>query len=277
MRLEELREHIRIGREAWPALALSDEDFVRYVSAHVSAQVSTHGSEAGAPLVEHAADLWLASACAMGVPGAAAAFERAHRTTIEQAVGRIDRGAVDDGTQAVLVSLLVRDGDVPPRIAAYEGRAALRSWLAIVAARATLKLRRNMDDRPHESVSALSEAVVEDEPELALAKSRYGPELEAALRDALSRLDARQIVLLRLHHGKHWSVDRLAGVYGVGRSTAARWVAAARAALLEETKRLMHERLRLTSSELGSVLKILQGSLDVSLLRLLDRDGELDE
>lgn len=264
MRPADLHEHIAIGRAAWPDVALDDDDFVRFVAAH--------GKESGVPPVERAADLWIACACATSAEGAASAFERTYRGAIERAVSRVDRGAVDDGTQAVLVSLLVREGSTPPRIAAYGGRAALKTWLTTVATRAALKLRRNMDDRQHESVSALSNAVTSIEPELAFAKVRYGPDLEGALRAALARLDARQVVLLRLHHAKGWSIDRLGGLYGVGRSTAARWVAAARDALLEETKREVKGRLRLTSSELTSLVDLLRSNLDVSLLRLLDTE-----
>ena len=261
---ESLAAHVRAGREAWPDVPLADADFVHHVAAL---------GDANGPLpLEYAADLWIATACALGVTGAASAFERTYRTVIERAIARVDRTVVDDGTQAVLVSLLVRDAESAPRIAAYAGRAALRTWLTTVATRTALNLRRNKDDQPHESVSKLSDAVVAGEPELVFARARYGPELEAALGEALGRLDPRQLVLLRLHHAQGWSIDRLGGLYNVGRSTAARWVAAARDALLEETKKSMHARVRLTASELESLVGLLQSNLDTSLLRLLDED-----
>ncbi len=261
MTIDELREHIERGRAAWPELALRDEDFASYLEAL---------PEAGVPPLEHAADLWIACACALGVTGAAASFERVFRSTLERAVARVDRSVVEDATQTALVSLLVRQGDRAPRISSYSGRAAMRTWLTTVAMRAAHRLRRNLDDRPHESLSAVSAAVVDSEPELAFAKTRYAQELEGSLRDALARLEPRQVVLLRLHHAQGWSVDRLGAFYSIGRSTAARWVASARSALLAETKRLMKERVQLTSTELDSLVVLLQSNLEVSLLRLLD-------
>ena len=118
------------------------------------------------------------------------------------------------------------------------------------------------------------DAFVADEPELALAKARYGPELEASLRAALAALEPRQIVLLRLHHAKGWSVDRLGGIYRVGRSTAARWVAAARDALLDGAKSHLRARLNLTPAELESLVVLLRSNVELSLVRLLEDEED---
>jgi RNA polymerase sigma-70 factor (ECF subfamily) len=259
-----LQERIAQGRAAWPEIDLGEGVFLRYLSDRAE------GGEL--PPLAYAADLWLACACAEGVRAAAPAFERVYRSTIERAVMRVDRSAVDEGTQAVLVALLVPERDSPARISTYSGRSALRTWLTTIATRTTLKLRRRRDDQGHESIAGLMQAVVGDEPELVLARARYGKEVENALRTALTTLDPRHAVLLRLHHVAGWSVDRLGETYRVGRSTAARWVVTAREALFTETKRILHERLPLTPSEVASVVALVQSQLNVSLLRLLERD-----
>jgi RNA polymerase sigma-70 factor (ECF subfamily) len=110
------------------------------------------------------------------------------------------------------------------------------------------------------------------EPELAMAKARYAADLDAALRSALTTVDRRKLVLLRLHHGKGWSLDRLATVYQVSRATAGRLVVDAREALLEEIKRHLAQRLKVTESELESLVGILRSDLQVSLLRILGSD-----
>jgi len=157
------------------------------------------------------------------------------------------------------------------RIGEYGGRASLRSWLATVSARAALNLRRRRDARPHDSLAALARVAVAEDPELRLAKARYAPQLEQALRRALVRLSPRQRVLLRLHHIEGWSIDRLGELYRVGRSTAARWVNAAREELLAATKREIAERLGLSEREVESLLRALQSDLlHVSLGPLLD-------
>jgi RNA polymerase sigma-70 factor (ECF subfamily) len=255
------------GRAAWPDLPLDDAAFVRKI-----AKATTDGS---LPPVEHAGELFLACACVAGTKGAAAAFEKTYRGLLERAIARVDRAGADEGTQVVLVSLLVTTPEGPPRIDTYGGRSSLRAWLATVGTRAAMKLHRRLGDRAHESVGGLVDAFVADEPELALAKARHGPELAASLRTALASLEPRQLLLLRLHHAQGWSVDRLGAMYKVGRSTAARWVGAAREALVETAKRDLRARLKLTSTELDSLVALLQSNLEVSLVRLLE-DGAKD-
>jgi RNA polymerase sigma-70 factor (ECF subfamily) len=265
---QELRDRIDAGRAAWPDIALDEAAFVRHLAGH---------SPESLPPRSHAADLWIACACATGVAGAALGFERAYRPAIERAVARVDRASVDEGTQAVLVSLLVAEAGARPRIAEYAGRAALRTWLATVAANAAMRLHRRRDDQPHDSLSGLAEEMAHAEPEIALAKARHGADLETALRDALANLDARQRMLLRVKHVKGWRLERVATMYRVSRATAARMITAAHQALSAETKRLLRERLKVSPSELESLVKLLQSQLEVSLVKLLGADDTQPE
>jgi RNA polymerase sigma-70 factor (ECF subfamily) len=259
-----LGERVTAGHAAWPALRLDDVAFVRHLA--------THSAE-GLPPLAHSGDLWLACGCALAVPGAAEAFERTFRSFIERAVARVDRSSVDEATQSVLVSLLVAEPGIPRRIGEYAGRAGLKAWVTTIAANATLRLHRRIGDQPHDTLSGLAEQVARAEPELALAKARHARDLEAALRDALESLDGRQRVILRVRHVKGWRLEQVATMYRVSRATAARMVTAAHESLLVETKRLLRERLRLTDSELESLVALLQSQLEVSLVRLLGETG----
>jgi RNA polymerase sigma-70 factor len=76
---------------------------------------------------------------------------------------------------------------------------------------------------------------------------------------------------LRLHHIDGWTIDRLAAVYQVARSTAAAWLHGAREKLLEATRADLCARLRLAPAELESLMRALEtGLLEVSLARLLE-------
>jgi len=262
----ELEASVSAGRAGWPDLAVESSDFVRHLATHVH--------RGRLPPVDHAAEMWLACACTHGALGAAEAFEQTYREPIERAVARIDRRLTDEGTQIVLTSLLVRSDDEPPRVSRYGGRSALETWLATVAARATLKLGRRKGDQRHASVSALVDVAGADDPDLALVRARYAPELALALGAAVTGLPARQRVLLRLHYADRWSLERLAALYDVSRATMARWLAAARGELSEKTKGLLRERLHATSSEVESLAAFLGADLEVSLARLLESSGE---
>ena len=76
-------------------------------------------------------------------------------------------------------------------------------------------------------------------------------------------------MLLRFHHLDGLTVDDLARMYNVHRATAARWVAAAREAVFEETRLRLHDRLGVDDSTAVSVVKLVQSQLVNSLRRLL--------
>src|SRR5207245_2776368 len=81
----------------------------------------------------HAADLWLACACARGVPSAAEELERAFFGELDRAVASLDSSAsfADDVRQAIRERLYVRASGTLPGIATYTGEGPLSGWLWI--------------------------------------------------------------------------------------------------------------------------------------------------
>jgi RNA polymerase sigma-70 factor (ECF subfamily) len=249
----------RKGQEQWPDLAVDRDAFARHL-ARVSAEAP--------PSIDHAADLYLACACALEVPGAIAAFEQTYGADLARAVARIhgESAFVADAVQAVRERLLMRRGDEPPRIGDFAGRSALRTWLASAAARVALNLRRGLAEQPHLEVQsdlAVSGALP---VEMAMLRARYKNDLEASIAAALRSLSPRDRTLLRLHLAQRMSIDGIGAAYKVGRSTAARWLAAAREALGEETKRHFCQRVGLPPAEFDSIAAALRSDLDVSLV-----------
>lgn len=263
--LEWVRAHVEAGRQAWPDLALD----VALATRHVEER----GQNEPLP-IDHAADLYLACACAHGVAGAVDAFERRFASDLDGALARVASNAAarDDAKQALRVRLFVAEDGTLPRIAAYAGRAPLKRWLAATAVRIALNLRRNMADRPHDMFSS---SIVRDvgghrPPELAYVRARYKTEFEDAVRAALRALSPRDATLLRLHLEQRLGIDALGAMYGVGRSTAARWLQAARATLEESIKKELREKLGLTPSELESLAGELLSQLEVSVVAILN-------
>src|SRR5262245_12862472 len=67
-----LRAMLALGRQSWPALPLSDEEFLRHLADRLP-----EGIELAAALENlHAADLFLACACTLQKPQALTAFDR---------------------------------------------------------------------------------------------------------------------------------------------------------------------------------------------------------
>jgi RNA polymerase sigma-70 factor (ECF subfamily) len=247
------------GRAEWPGIQVDAGRF--------AAHVADLAERRGTPEPEHAADLYLAYACASGAAGACAAFDARHRDGLVRAAARATKSdaLAEEAVQVLRVKLFVQD---PPKILDYGGRAKLSTWLASAAARTALNLleaKGAREDEPLDTGRFLARA----DPELEYVRARYAGELEPALVAALGRLSERDRVVLRLHFVERMTIDALAKVYDVGRSTTARWLAAARETLLDHARRELQERLGLTTSELQSLGGDLASQLQVSLLRLL--------
>jgi RNA polymerase sigma-70 factor (ECF subfamily) len=217
-------------------------------------------------------DLYLACACATGVPGAAAVFTGRYRPTVRSAVARIVRDAdAAEIEQRVSNDLLVGSGTTPPKIASYAGRSPLERWLGIVAQREALTWLRENRAEARARVAAAAEPKPGGgvHPEIAFLKERYRSDFEWALRQALERVAERERVLLRLHVVNGLTVEAIGKMYGVSQPTASRWLATARETLLADVKATLAARLGTASDEIASLAGLVASRLDVSLSALL--------
>jgi RNA polymerase sigma-70 factor (ECF subfamily) len=251
-------------RAAWPQFDLAYDEFERHVALHVGSE--GHLAEA------HAEDLYLACACASGNDGALAAFERTFAVDMERAVASIhsSRAFVEETLQVLRERLFVSKNGRPGRIADYAGRASLKTWLIAVTVRSAISLRRRKGEQPHQAfVHGDDRRLVERGPEQEFLLRQYKGAFEDAVRVALTRLPAKQRMLLRLNLVDGMSIDKLGIAYRVGRATAARWLASARRELLEQARAELCTKLGIASAELDSLAADIRSRIDVSVLRLL--------
>src|SRR5207237_4983996 len=106
------------------------------------------------------------------------------------------------------------------------------------------------------------------DPELDLIRRRAEEEFRTCLRAAVAALSDHERHLLRLHHADGLSTVAMAKMFGVSQPTMSRRVQGARQAVLEETKRLLKERLAFSSRDLESFLGMLDSRLDVSISQI---------
>jgi RNA polymerase sigma-70 factor (ECF subfamily) len=262
---EELRSRLEAGRAAWPGVRIAPGDFARHIAER---------SADGLPQAALAADLYIACACALGLPLAIDAFQRAFRADVARAIARTDSSPafLDDVMQALSVKLFVRAGEAPPAIAEYGGRSSLRGWLITVAKRTALNLRRNKADQAHEAIaSGVTALGTAAGPEMALLKARYKAEFERSIRAALASLSEKERTLLVLHLVNGMTLPQLAVMQKVSRATVARWLAVAREALFEATRKELVGRLKLSESEYESLVALVRSQLEVSLAAAVAR------
>lgn len=262
------------GRAAWPDVPLDPLEF----AAHLAARVPEAPPDLAAAIGElHAADLYLACACARGEPRALACFDDHFMAAVGRTWGGRHRLAdfADEVRQALRVRLLVAEGGAPPRIAGYSGRGPLAAWVRMAATRLGLDLRRRERPGARDDDDELTLEARGDDPELEYLKTRYAAELTEALQTTLAALSARTANVLRLHYQAGMTVDAIGTMYRVSGRTVQRWLAEARRTILGETRRLLSERLGLTDSRLDSLIGLVRSRLDISISQyLLPRQDE---
>lgn len=277
-----LRRAWEIGHGRWPHVELPSDVFAR----HLSRLLPEASAESPlAPLIEQLAleDLYLACACVHGVPSAIETLEREYLAKLPGLLGHIklpSATTLDDVCQMVRTHLLLPTDKAVPRIAEYTGRGALMSWIRVVAVRMALRQRASDRETPEENRLAALEALPAPGPdaEFDLIKRRYHREFRQATREAFASLPSEQRHLLRLHFIERLPTTRLGPLFGVDQSTVSRWLKSARQAVYEETKRLLKERLGLSSHDFESMLADIESRFDVSLSQVLgEEEDEEDE
>jgi RNA polymerase sigma-70 factor (ECF subfamily) len=263
---DELARCLAQARARWPGHATSDERFAEAAA----------GCAKGVELAKlHTDDLYLACGCADGDPAALAGFETLCAAAIDRAMaatGATPSERADLG-QVVRQRLLVAPAaGGAPRIATYSARGALVAWVRVVATReAADMLRKTRKEVPAGDDELAALIANDDDPAVGYLKRLYRGEFKRAFEAAVAALDDRDRLVLRQHALDGLSIDELAKLHGVHRATTARWVEAAREAVLAGTQRDLTTRLQLSRTELASVIRMIRSNLDVSLPRLLGR------
>jgi len=219
----------------------------------------------------HPGALALAQAASRGDAAAIELLERTHRGVLDAICWRYASPghSAADLRQILREKLYVAPPGGRPKLAEYAGRGELASWLRITAVRVFLDLDKRKD-RARESTTSDGELAMPDPGDLSLEviKAEYRAAVAEAMRDAAARLDLAERHLLHQHFVAGLSIDELGVALGIHRATAARRVARAREALVDDTRALLAARLRLSSEELDEVIGMVLSRLDVSIPRL---------
>ena len=243
---------------------VADEVFVRYLSARVPTDASPDSLAA-----LHADDLYLACACATGVPGAVEAFDRQFLgSDLDRALARITSSppVVEEVRQQLRVKLFVGEAG-PGKIADYSGRGPLAGWVRVAAVRTALNLvTRQGPDTPSGDDQEPLLGVAD--PETEYLKTQHRAEFEQAFRSALSTLSIEQRQLLRLHYVDGLTLGQIGRLRQVHESTISRRLLAARDQLLGETRRALSAELHLAPAEVDSLMGRVISRADVTLSTL---------
>lgn len=220
------------------------------------------------------ADLELAKAVLAGEPVALGELDRRLRVQARIAAARIDSNPafIDEVAQQLAERLLLPREDAPPRLAEFSGSGPLDAFLRVAALRVALNLRggavaARSDELDEASLDAAAEGAADVETRL--LRAQYQAPFREALREAFAALPREQRQVMRLHYGGGLSGQAIARMMQVDRSTVVRWLASARSALMNETRRRLRDQLKLSPAELTSLIGAMRSQLDLSLSAIL--------
>ena len=86
----------------------------------------------------------------------------------------------------------------------------------------------------------------------------------------MGELDGRERNVLRLHHMGGMTLEQVARMYAVDRSTVVRLLQKVRGKLFTQTCKALREELAIERAELDDVLALIRSRFEVSLGRLLE-------
>lgn len=264
-------EALEIAASAHSGFSLSEEVLADAIARRLPANQPLAEGLAGLDL----ADIALAAALETGVPAAMAAFDELAGAAFDQAIRAVrgSRAVEDELRSRVMVRVLGPRGEgaPAPAIRGYGGRSSLRSWLRVIAIREAIKLVTTARRDPATSDDALYTALAPDVgPEIQYMKALYREQVREAFTAALAGLTDKQRVLFRQAILDELTLDQLAPLHGVGRSTVGRWLVAARADLARKVRAELAARLDIPARDVDSILRLVKSQLDITLGPLRD-------
>ncbi len=267
---QRLADIVGAAKREWPAVSLADQTFV----AHLAERLPADEEPAAALAAVCGSDLFLACACAHGVPAAIAELESRYmpRAAATLAKNGSLASQKEELLQLIRMHILLAEHMPRPRIAEYSGRAPLGAWFRVVVSRFIIDYARaHSVPLPPDEPDLL--ATPTPDPELAYLKVNHGKDLEVAFRETLAALPPRLANVLRLSYIEGVAADAIGAMYKVSGRTVQRWIADARVKILERTQARLGERLRLPESQVDSIIVLVQSQIDASICRFFDKDG----
>jgi RNA polymerase sigma-70 factor len=280
MKLEELLYRAwEKGRRRWPQVELPADIFVRHFI-QLWRKVATE-EELALRLERDTLDvegMYLACACVYKIPKADQILEHEYFKKLRPLLRRLglSEARVDEVLQMVRELLLMGTRESGPKLAGYTGSGRLMRWMETVAVRIVPKTGSSIPPMPGDStLGALAWSGTD--PELALIKSDYRREFRQALNDARATLSDRDHNLILFHYSHRMPTTQMGPIFGVDQSTISRRLKEARDKILRETKRLLKERLNLSSQEFESLMNIIWSNIDISLSQIFSDDEDKEK
>ena len=222
----------------------------------------------------HEKDLELARACERGDEAAWDRFVLEYRPILYRSADAIDPSGgareIADSLYAELYGLKEKEGERQSLFSYYQGRSSLATWLRAILAqrfvdriRATKRLSELPDDdvvQDEGSTRPFSTAV-QHEPD----SSRLAAAMQAALRETLAALEARDRLRLGCYYAQEMTLVQIGKLTKESEATVSRQLARTRKSIKEEVEKRLRDRHTFSDREIAE-----------SFAAIVADSGELD-
>jgi RNA polymerase sigma-70 factor len=204
----------------------------------------------------HTDDLYIATACAHGSEGAWRRFDAVHRKDLNQVCGYLGYGFSPELAQTLWSDLFLPDRSGQSRIASYDGRSSLGTWLhVIVTHRVINELRRKSNAiqrliRVPEVVDHRALSRVEARPH----SSRYEAMIKRCLEAACKTLTAQEKLILLSRYDEGLRLGEIARLLNIHQSTVTRQLDRMLKKLGNELRARLSKDYRLKKAEIDECL-----------------------
>lgn len=223
----------------------------------------------------HGSDLYLTTACAQCGPGGGGEADdpgssrqssipwKTFATTYGNYIRNLARlfhhsgFLAEDLANNILADLYLPDRSGASRIASYDGRSSLSTWLRVIVCNRAINVRRSNPDTPRRRETEIErhdEHALEN-IELTLRSRRYRLALEDSLRAACNALSGRErlILLWRYEHGL--PLGHIARLLGIHQSNVTRQLGRIQARLRSDVITMLAERHGLSQPAIRECLE----------------------
>lgn len=232
----------------------------------------------------HNRDLYLATCCAERFDSAWRRFEALYQKYIQELVRCVARNALQafDVGEGLLVDLFLPDRSGQSRIASYDGRSSLATWLHVIVMHriANERVRKwNTMERPGD-IPEIADRTVVGELEADLRAARYGRAIDESLRKACQGLSERERQMLVWRYQRGLLLEEIAQLLSIHPSTVCRQLGRAQARLRKDVITALAATHAVPEAAITECLSDMceNRTATVSLLRLigemLPRDGK---
>ena len=226
-------------------------------------------------------DLYLACGCVLNRDGAWKAFDTRYRRFTSNLVRFCYRHGTDNEEIAdlVLVSLYFHDRSGRQRIASYDGRSSLATWLRVIVINRAINERNERKVVMEECVADIPDGRALASFDSALRAGRYGKILSDSLEEALRQLAPAERLMLLWRYDQNMPLGDIADLMGIHQSNVTRRLVRIQARLRESVVGLLASQHQLSAAAIQECLDdVVENPLiSVSLTTLIKETEESGE